>query len=239
MRLMQSPRTWRCEMKVDPVTAGEPPGDDSFGALLRTWGVEDARSVLESNGFTSVQRVRDVLEPDDLPELGLPLATRKILARLIKHFADQKREETDALLSQKVASLLNSGAGVGPPNANDEENRAAVAAAEKLQDALYNADAPRQQLRRWQPFHRVISETIASAAGSFELRGVEEIQLDAPVNTEALNTSLAPLEGDDGSEETVPLSSGRGGRYEAVRKRVLAPPPVLTLLALRVQKYRY
>jgi len=66
---------------------------DDLGALLHTWRVEDARPALEANGFTSVQRMRDELEADDLPELGLSLATRKILARLLKHWADEKRAE--------------------------------------------------------------------------------------------------------------------------------------------------
>jgi hypothetical protein len=82
-------------------------GEDDLRALLRTWGVEDAREVLEANGFTSVQRMRDVLEVDDLPELGLPLATRKILARLLMSWADEKEAEQDAQLTQKDAGLLD------------------------------------------------------------------------------------------------------------------------------------
>ncbi len=84
-----------------------PGGEDDLGALLRTWGVEDARAALEANGFTSVQRMRDVFEVDDLPELGLPLATRKILARLLMSWADEKEAEQDALLTQKVAGRLD------------------------------------------------------------------------------------------------------------------------------------
>ncbi len=94
--MLQSPYTQRCEIQSELVMAGEP-AEDEFGALLRTWGVQDARTVLEFNGFTSVQRLRDVLELDDLPGLGLPLATRKMMTRLIEHFADKKRMENEAL----------------------------------------------------------------------------------------------------------------------------------------------
>jgi hypothetical protein len=82
-------------------------GEDDLQALLRTWGVEDAREVLEANGFTSVQRLRDVLEVDDLPELSLPLATRKIMARLLMCWADEKEAEQDVQLTQKDAGLLD------------------------------------------------------------------------------------------------------------------------------------
>ena len=208
---------------------------DDLGALLHTWRVEDARPALEANGFTSVQRMRDVLEADDLPELGLPLATRKILARLLKHWADEKRAEQAVQLTQQVPGLLELQA-----EPASEEAAAAAAVQAALTDALYNSEAT-HTIRRWQPFHRAISEKIAAVSGSFQLRAVEEVQLDAPVNEEALNTSLLPppSEDKDGLPETEALSGGRGGRYEAARKRVLAPPPPVTPGKKQKRHFRY
>jgi hypothetical protein len=225
-----------CSLLAGPQVEGEAHGgEDDLGALLRTWGVEDARAVLEANGFTSVKRMRDVLEVDDLPELGLPLATRKILARLLMSWADEKEAEQDAHLTQKVASLLE----LRPKFASQEEADAATAE-EARQSVLYNSDAPKT-IRRWQSFHRVISEKIATAAGSFQLRAVEEIQLDAPVNEEALNTSLVPPpSGDeDRLRDTESLSGGRGGRYEAARKKLLAPPPPVAPGEKQKRHFRY
>lgn len=235
------PRLRRCVLHAEPERAGGA-GTDDLGELLRTWGVTDARPVLESNGFTSVERVRDVLEADDLPELGLPLATRKILARLIKHLADEKKEEKEAALKQKVKNLLEeTGAGVTADDA-DEEAKAAAAAAQKMLDDMdgkYNSDA-RIGRRKWQPFHRAVTEAITASAGTFELRAIEEVELDAPVNEAALNTSLTPASDDDDNlPDTVPLSSGRGGRYEAARKRVLAPPPPLQPGQKQKRHFRY
>lgn len=235
-----APRTWRSVLQAEAVAAGESgASEDELGALLRTWGVEDARAVLEANGFTTVQRVRDVMEADDLPELGLPLATRKILARLIKHLADEKRDEKEAALSRKVASLIDSGVGADSESTNDAEAKIAAAADLIRDDALYNSDATKTK-RRWQPFHRVISEKISDGAGNFALRAIEEIELDAPVNEEALNTSLVPMSDDeDDLPDTVALSGGRGGRYEATRKRVLAPPPQLEPGQKQKRHFRY
>ena len=211
-----------------------PRSEDDLGALLRTWGVEDARAVLEANGFTSMQRMRDVFEVDDLPELGLPLATRKILARLLMSWADEKGAEQDAHLTQKVAGLLE----LCPEFASQEEADAATAEEGRL-SVLYNSDAPKT-IRKWQSFHRVISEKIATAAGSFQLRAVEEIQLDAPVNEEALNTSLVPPpSGEDRLRDTESLSGGRGGRYEAARKKLLAPPLPVTPGEKQKRHFRY
>ena len=232
----------RCRLQAEIVGAGGASAVDDavddLGVLLQTWGVADARPVLEANGFSSVDRVRDLLEADDLPELGLPLATRKILARLIKHLADEKREETKAAAKEKVKSILLE-EGICTADASDDEVKAAVAAAQKIIDVKYNSDA-RTTRKKWEPFHRAVTEAIATAAGTFELRAIEEVELDAPVNEAALDTSLAPSSDDDGDlPDTVPLSSGRGGRYEAARKRVLAPPPPLQPGQKQKRHFRY
>jgi len=231
-------RRGRCSLLAGPKAegeAGDHGGEDDLGEMLRTLGVEDARAALEANGFVSVKRMRDVLEVDDLPELGLPLATRKILARLLMSWADEKEAEKDAHLTQKVAGLLE----LRPAFASQEEADAATAE-EARQSVLYNSDAPKT-IRRWQSFHRVISEKIATAAGSFQLRAVEEIQLDAPVNEEALNTSLVPRPSGDGDllRDTESLSGGRGGRYEAARKKMLAPPPPVKPGEKQKRHFRY
>ncbi len=231
-------RAWvRCVLRAETLSLGKGDSDedDAFGALLREWGVEDARPVLEANGFHSVTRVRDVLEPDDLPELGLPLATRKLLARLIKHLADEKRQQEDEAVKARVMGLLRDLPEDGLAGASE-----GVADDKGIADGkAYNADATMTKTR-WQPFHRVISDTIEAEAGSFELRAIEEVELDAPVNEEARNTSLVPVvDDDDGLPKNVPLSSGRGGRYEAARKRVLAPPPPIVAGQKQKRHFRY
>jgi hypothetical protein len=221
-----------CVLRAGPEANEADAAGDDLGVLLRAWGVDDARLALEANGFTTVQRVRDVLEVDDLPELGLPLATRKILARLIKHLADGKRVEAEAELAKKVAGHLETGS-TSNEFRDDEAGReaAAVAAAaakqkQKEVDVLYNSEATKTR-RRWEPFHRAVSEKMAAEAGNFQLRGIEEIELDAPINDEALDTSLMPRsEEDDELPDTVSLSSERGGgRFGTARRRMLAPPP--------------
>ena len=221
----------QCVLRAETVSSGK--GDsgeeDDFGALLREWGVEDARPVLEANGFTSVTRVREALEPDDLPELGLPLATRKLLARLLKHLADERRQQQDEAVKERVVNLLR----------ELPKDGVAGTCEGVADDDTYNTNAAMTKTR-WQPFHRVISDAIEAAAGNFELRAIEEVELDAPVNEEALNTSLVPVVDDDDDLPTnVPLSSGRGGRYEASRKRVLAPPPPIVAGQKQKRHFRY
>ena len=229
----------RFALRAEPVARSDADaaGDD-LGALLRTWGAEDAREALEANGFTSAQRIRDLLEVDDLPELGLPLATRKILARLIKHLADEKKRGQAAAVKERVASLLDD-RGSFADDAQGLVLREAAAQKRKADNDLYNKDAT-VTLRKWENFHRVISQEISDGAGQLELRAIEEIELDAPVNEDALNTSQVPPreEGDD-LPHTVPLSGGRGGRHEAARRRVLAPPTPVEQGQKQKRHFRY
>jgi hypothetical protein len=67
--------------------------DDDLGVLLNKWGVTDARTALEANGFNNLERIRDVLDIEDLLVLKLPLATHKMMLKLIQHFAEEKKKQ--------------------------------------------------------------------------------------------------------------------------------------------------
>jgi len=79
--------------------------DDALGGLLSKWGVTDARTVLEANGFDSPERIRDVLDIEDLSVLQLPLATQKLLTKLIQHLAEEKMKQCSHALCHSPAIL--------------------------------------------------------------------------------------------------------------------------------------
>ena len=76
-----------------------------LGVLLSKWGVTNARTVLEANGFDSPERIRDVLDIEDLSVLQLPLATRKLLSNLIHHLAEEKEKQCSHALCHSPAIL--------------------------------------------------------------------------------------------------------------------------------------
>jgi len=79
--------------------------DDPLGVLLSKWGVTDARTVLEANGFDSPERIRDVLDIEDLSVLQLPLATNKLMSKLIQHLAEEKKKQCSHALCHSPAIL--------------------------------------------------------------------------------------------------------------------------------------
>ena len=67
--------------------------DNDLGVLLNKWGVTDARTALEGHGFNNLERIRDFLDVEDLSVLKLPLATHKVMLKLIQHFAEEKKKQ--------------------------------------------------------------------------------------------------------------------------------------------------
>uniref|UniRef100_A0A7S0EH96 protein-ribulosamine 3-kinase n=1 Tax=Hanusia phi TaxID=3032 RepID=A0A7S0EH96_9CRYP len=83
---------------------------------------------------------------------------------------------------------------------------AAKIAAEEAE--IYNRNIG-QSFRRYDPFHRAVLEKIGERMGPVDLKEIEELELDAPVNLPQID-----------EEPTVPLSQGRGGRFSSDRKKI-------------------
>jgi len=107
-----------------------------------------------------------------------------------------------------------------------------AAAAAKIaakEEEIYNRNIG-QNFRRYDPFHRAILEKVGEKMGPVDLKEIEELELDTPVNLPQIQD--AP---------TVPTSQGRGGRFSSDRKKIekkYYEPPLNAKKARRHFRYK-